>query len=267
VGRITPHVTLDRGIEAMLRRDRRVVTASLVLVVALSWLYLWRDSTAMSDMGMAGMPMSSMLPAWSVAALSLTFVMWAVMMVGMMLPSTAPAILLYGALVRKNGERGTVLPAVWIFTSGYVAVWAGFSLVAALMQTALEQTALVTPAIASASNRLSAAILIAAGAYQWLPLKAACLNKCRNPLELFITRWRTGTVGVFRMGAEHGLFCLGCCWMLMLLLFVAGVMNLVWIALIAGFVFVEKLLPAGRLSASFAGVALVLSGLVLLINP
>jgi predicted metal-binding membrane protein len=264
---VTPQPTLERGIEATLRRDRRVVTASLVLVVGLAWLYLWRDSTAMSDMGMAGMPMAGMLPAPGIGALSLTFAMWTVMMIGMMLPSVAPVILLYGAIVRRNAERGTVLPAVWVFTSGYVAAWAGFSLVATLLQVALEQTALVTPAIASASSGLSAAILIAAGIYQWLPLKAACLNKCRTPLGLFVTRWRTGTGGAFRMGAEHGLFCVGCCWMLMLLLFVAGVMNLVWVALIAAFVFVEKLLPAGKLTARFAGVALVVSGLFLLIKP
>jgi predicted metal-binding membrane protein len=264
---MTPQATLDRAIAAALRRDRRVVAASLVLVVSLAWLYLWRDAASMSDMGMAGMPMSSMLPALSVGALTLTFVMWTVMMIGMMLPSAAPAIGLYGTLVRKNGERGTVLPAIWVFTSGYIAVWTGFSLVAALLQVALEQAALVTPMMASASNGLSAAILVAAGIYQWLPLKAACLKKCRNPLELFVTRWRSGTGGAFRMGAEHGVFCVGCCWMLMLLLFVAGVMNLVWVALIASFVFVEKLLPAGKLTSRFAGGALILSGLVLLIKP
>jgi len=267
VGGVTPQATLDRGIEATLRHDRWVVTASLVLVVALAWLYLWRDSTAMSDMGMAGMPMASMLPALGVAALSLTFAMWTVMMIGMMLPSAAPAILLYGTMVRRNGERGTVLPAVWIFTSGYIAAWTGFSLVASLLQVALEQAALVTPMLESASNGLSAAILITAGIYQRLPLKAACLNKCRNPLEIFVTRWRAGRGGAFRMGAELGLFCVGCCWMFMLLLFVAGVMNLVWVALIASFVFIEKLLPAGKLTSNFAGVTLILSGLVLAIKP
>jgi predicted metal-binding membrane protein len=264
VGGVAPQAALDRGIEATLRRDRRVVTASLVLVVALAWLYLWRDAAAMSHMGMADMPMAHALGA---GTLALTFVMWAVMMVGMMLPSTAPTILLYGALVRKNGERGTVLPAVWVFTSGYLAVWMGFSLVVTLLQVALEQAALVTPMMVSASKGLSAAILIAAGIYQWLPVKQACLSKCRNPLQFFVTRWRTGAGGAFRMGAEHGLFCVGCCWMLMLLLFVAGVMNLVWIALIAGFVFVEKLLPAGKFTSGFASVALVLSGLFLLIKP
>jgi predicted metal-binding membrane protein len=234
-----------------------VVTASLVFVIALAWLYLWRDAAMMSHMPHALGP----------GTFALTFVMWAVMMVGMMLPGTAPTILLYGALVRKNGERGTVLPAVWIFTSGYLAVWMGFSLVATLLQVALEQAALLTPMMVSASKGLSAAILITAGIYQWLPVKNACLSKCRNPLEFFVTRWRPGTGGAFRMGAEHGLFCVGCCWMLMLLLFVAGVMNLVWVALIAAFVFVEKLLPAGKFTSGLGSAALILSGVFLLIKP
>ena len=262
MGGLTPPAALDRGIEATLRRDRRVVLTSLVLVAVLAWLYLWRDAVAMSHASMADMPH---VPG--AGALALTFVMWAVMMVGMMLPGTAPTILLYGALVRKNGERGTVLPAVWVFTSGYLAVWTGFSLLAALLQVGLEQAALLTPMMVSGSKGLSAAILIAAGIYQWLPLKTACLSRCRNPLEFFVTRWRTGAGGAFRMGAEHGLFCLGCCWALMLLLFVAGVMNLVWVALIAGFVFVEKLLPAGKFTAGLAGVALILSGLFVLLKP
>jgi predicted metal-binding membrane protein len=263
VGGIAPQAALERSIEATLRRDRWVVTASLVLVIALAWLYLWRDAATMD---MADMPMASMPHAFSGGTLALTFMMWAVMMVGMMLPGTAPAILLYGAMVRKNGERGTVLPAVWIFTSGYLAVWLGFSLIAALLQIALERAALLTAMMASANKGLSAAILIAAGIYQWLPLKKVCLNKCRNPLEFFITRWRAGAGGAVRMGAEHGLFCVGCCWMLMLLLFVAGVMNLLWVALIAAFVFIEKLLPAGKFTSAFASIVLVLSGFILLIK-
>lgn len=256
----------DRGIEATLRHDRRVVTVSLVLVVALAWFYLWRDAEAMSRLDVRDMPISGVPHAVSVGTVAMTFAMWTVMMVGMMLPGAAPALLLYGALVRKNGERGTVLPAVWIFTSGYVAAWTGFSLAAALLQLVFEQAALITPAMVSASKGLSAAILIAAGLYQWLPIKETCLRKCRNPLEFFATRWRAGAGGAFRMGVDHGIFCVGCCWMLMLLLFVAGVMNLVWIALIAGFVFVEKLLPAEKFTSRFASVALILSGVALLIK-
>lgn len=267
MGGIAPQAAVDRGIEATLRRDRKVVTVSLVLVVALAWLYLWHDARAMSNMDMADMPMAGMQHAVGAGTVALTFGMWTVMMVGMMLPSAAPTILLYGALVRKNGERGTVLPAVWIFTSGYLVAWTSFSLAAALLQLALEQTALMTPMMVSASRGLSAAILITAGIYQSLPVKEICLRKCRNPIEFFATRWRAGADGAFRMGVEHGMYCVGCCWMLMLLLFVAGVMNLVWVALIAGFVFVEKLLPAEKFTSRFASAALILSGLVLLIKP
>lgn len=267
MGGIAAQAALDRSIEAALRRDRRVVAVSLVLVVALAWLYLWRDAAAMSHMEMTDMPMAGMQHASGAVTLALTFVMWTVMMIGMMLPSAAPTILLYGALVRKNGERGNVLPAVWIFTSGYLVVWTGFSLAAALLQTALEHAAFLTPMMASASRGLSAALLFAAGIYQWLPLKDVCLRKCRNPIEFFATRWRTGMLGSFGMGIEHGIYCVGCCWMLMLLLFVAGVMNLVWVALIAGFVLAEKLLPAEKFTTRLASVALVLSGLVLLIKP
>ena len=254
MGGIAARAALDRGIEATLRRDRRVVTASLALVIALAWLYLWRDQREMSGMDMAGMSMP----------LALGFAMWTIMMIGMMLPSAAPTILFYGALVRKNSERGSVLPAVWVFTSGYLAVWTAFSLLAALLQASFEQAMLVTPMMVSASNGFSAAILIAAGMYQWLPIKQICLRKCRNPIEFFTMRWRAGALGALRMGLEHGLYCLGCCWALMLLLFVAGVMNLLWVALIAAFVFVEKLLPAEKFTSRFASVALILSGLALL---
>jgi len=272
VGGIAPQAALDRGIEAALKHDRRVVTVSLVLVIALAWLYLWRDAQAMMShmdmpgMDVPGMSMEGMSHPSSAVALALTFAMWVVMMIGMMLPSAAPTVLLYGALVRKNGERGNVLPAVWVFTSGYLLVWAGFSVAAALLQALLEHTGLLTPMMASASVSLSAALLIAAGIYQWLPLKEVCLRKCRNPIEFFATRWRAGRSGALRMGIEHGVYCFGCCWVLMLLLFVAGVMNLLWVALLAGFVLIEKLLPGHRLTTRVASVVLILSGLLLLIK-
>jgi predicted metal-binding membrane protein len=188
--------------------------------------------------------------------------MWAVMMTGMMLPGAAPTVLFYAALVRKGAERDAVYPAVWIFTGGYLAAWAAFSLGAAALQAALEEAMLVTPVIASASSGLSAGVLIAAGVYQWLPLKEVCLSKCRHPLEFFTMRWRAGTLGAFRMGLEHGIYCVGCCWMLMLLLFVAGVMNLLWVAFIAVFVFVEKLAPAQRYVSGAAGITLISTGLL-----
>lgn len=263
VGRLTARPGLDRSIEATLRRDREVVAVTLFLLLALAWIYLWRDAASMRAMGsgLSGMP-----GAPAVGTLVPIFLMWAIMMVGMMLPAASPTILLYATLVRKNGERGTVLPAVWVFTSGYILVWTVFSLAISVLQLLLQELALLTSMMASASPELSAAILVCAGVYQWSPLKKACLRKCQNPMEFFITRWRPGAHGAFRMGVEHGMYCVGCCWMLMALLFVAGVMNLLWIALIAGFVLAEKVLPSSRITSAIASIALVLSGLVLLVT-
>lgn len=247
--------------DAGLRYDRRVTLGGLAAVVILSWLYLWHMAAGMDH---ASMAMAAAPRAASAGALALTFVMWTVMMAGMMLPSAAPAIVLYGAMVRRNAERRSTLPATWIFVGAYLVVWTAFSVAATVLQAALEAAALMTPAMTVASAGLSALALVAAGVYQVTPLKQACLRKCRHPLEFFITRWRTGRAGAFRMGLEHGAYCLGCCWALMLLLFVAGVMNLAWVALIAAFVFAEKLLPAGRLTSYAAGAVLVGYGIYVL---
>lgn len=242
--------------------ERFVVALSLAGVVALAWLYLWRQSAAMpSDMAME---MSGM-PAMDSAGVALVFAMWLVMMAGMMLPGAAPMVLLYGAMVRKHSERGSVLPAVWIFVSGYLLVWAGFSLAAALLQALLDHAALLSPAMTSSSQPLSSLLLAAAGVYQLTPLKDRCLRHCREPVQFLMTHWRPGPVGALRMGLVHGAYCVGCCWMLMLLLFAVGVMNLAWVAAIAAFVLVEKLLPGARFTSRFAGAALlVLAGATLL---
>lgn len=259
MGGVAARAALDRGIEAALRRDRWVIGATLIVVVALSWLYLWHDAAAMQ----AASDAVSITPyPISVALFVLTFLMWTIMMVGMMLPSAAPAVLLYGTLVRKNGERGTILPAVWVFVGGYLTAWTVFSLLATVLQIALDQARLLTPMMVSASNTLDAAILIAAGIYQWLPVKEVCLRKCRAPLQFLLMRW---SAGAFRMGVEHGLYCVGCCWVLMLLLFVAGVMDLLWVALITGFVLIEKLLPGARWTGRIAGIGIGLIGVYLLV--
>jgi len=265
VGGVGTPAAQGRGLEAVLRRDRRIVLGTLAVVVALAWLYLWRDTANMGmDMDHGSMAMAAMPRAVDAGSLALTFVMWTVMMAGMMLPSAAPAILLYGALVRKNGARGVVVPGVWIFAGAYLLVWTRFSAVATLLQTMLERASLLTPAMTLASTSLGALALIGAGIYQLTPLKRACLGKCRNPLEFFVTRWRGGTSGTFRMGLEHGAYCVGCCWALMLLLFVAGVMNLAWVALIAALVFVEKLFPAAVVVTRTTSAALILAGIYLL---
>jgi predicted metal-binding membrane protein len=251
---------LDRGLEATVRRDRAAVVATLAVLVVLAWVYLWRDAASMGAMesmeGMAGMSMDS--SPWRDAALM--FVMWSVMMVGMMLPSAAPAILLYTAMVRRNSERGNVLPAAWTFAAGYLAVWTGFSAAATLLQLLLQRAELLTPMMVAANRPMAGALLIVAGVYQWLPAKEACLSHCRSPVEFMLTNWRGGAAGPFRMGAEHGFYCLGCCWALMLLLFVAGVMNLLWVALIAAFVLFEKLVPGGRWLSRAAGAGMIVAG-------
>jgi len=179
----------------------------------------------------------------------------------MMLPSAAPAILFYARLARGHRAAGSAAPPAWLFTAGYLAIWTAFSLGAAALHAALEQARLVTPMMVSASPWLTGGLLVLAGIYQWLPIKDVCLQKCRAPLQFFMFHWRPGAFGAFRMGAGHGLFCVGCCWAVMLLLFTAGVMNLVWVAVIAGFVLIEKLLPAGAIFGRAMGVLLVAAGL------
>ncbi len=249
------------GIEAILHQDRRIAIGGIAVIAALSWLYLWHSAAGMDH---ASMAMASMPRVADAGALALTFIMWTVMMAAMMLPSAAPAILLYASLVRKNGARGKFLPGVWIFTGGYLVAWTAFSLAATLLQALLEHASLLTPEMATASAGLGAAAMIGAGLYQLTPLKETCLGKCRDPLAFFMTHWRDGRGGAFRMGLEHGVYCVGCCWALMLLLFVAGVMNLSWVALIAAFVLVEKVFPGARMVSRAASAVLILAGVFLL---
>ena len=200
------------------------------------------------------------LSPWSPPALLAVFVMWAVMMVAMMLPSALPAILLFGAVAAGRGSQrpgGAPLARLSVFAAGYVAVWTAFSAAATLGQAALASAGWLTAMMSSASVWLSALVLAVAGAYQWLPVKDACLRFCRSPLELFLFRFRPGAGGAFAMGAEHGVYCVGCCWALMLVLFAAGVMNLLWVALLAGLVLLEKVLPGGRWIGRVAGVGLL----------
>ena len=242
---------------ALPRLDRLVIAASLAGLVGLAWLYLWLDAAAMADMGGA---MAMARDPFAPGALALAFLMWAVMMAGMMLPSALPAILMFAGLVRKHRAAGSAAPPAWLFTLGYLLVWTAFSLVAAVLQAGLEQARLITPMLVSASAWLTGGLMVLAGLYQFSALKEVCLRKCRAPVQFFMFHWRPGAGGAVAMGAEHGMFCLGCCWALMLLLFVAGVMNLIWVAVIAGVVLVEKLMPGGPLAGRVLGVVLVAGG-------
>jgi predicted metal-binding membrane protein len=186
--------------------------------------------------------------------------MWAVMMVAMMLPSATPTILLFGNVTRRRQLEGRPAVPVAVFTLGYLAVWVFYAIVAGVAQWELHRLALLSPSMAAASPVLAGGLLIAAGLYQLLPLKGACLSHCRSPLHFFSTEWREGVGGALAMGMRHGTYCVGCCWLLMALLFVAGVMNLLWVAVIAGFVLVEKLIPRGDWLGRLGGLALIVWG-------
>jgi predicted metal-binding membrane protein len=201
------------------------------------------------------MPMRS--EPWSLGYAALVLAMWAVMMAAMMLPSAAPMILFYGTIARKRRTVGNVAVGSGMFVAGYLAVWAGFSVTAVALQFVAEQAALLSPMMEMTSIILAGTLLIVAGLYQWSPLKQSCLRRCRSPLEFVMTQWREGARGAFVMGLSHGAYCLGCCWLLMLLLFVGGVMNLSWIGGMAFFVLVEKASPGGHWIGRVAGAGLV----------
>ena len=262
---VTPRTALDRGIEAALRYDRVITLASLVGLAGLSWLYLWREADAMDRMMIGLQPMAMQPTAANTTTLLLAFLMWSIMMVGMMLPSTVPLTLFYAVMVRKNRERGTVLPAVWLFTSGYLLVWTAFSLGATALQVLFEELQLASLMMVATSKWLSGVILIGAGSYQWSRLKDKCLAQCRSPIQFITGHWREGRLGAVCMGATYGLYCLGCCWAIMLLLFVGVVMNLLWVAIIAGFVLLEKFMRRGRLVGRVSGLGLISVGVFMLL--
>ena len=259
-------VSADATVAALCVQDRVLIAACIVLITLLAWLYLVHldrqmaaDLRHVQQMAERGMTMD--MPCMS-TDVSLTFAMWVVMMVGMMAPSASPMLLLFSASRTARGERG-VSTATLAFGLGYVAIWAVFSVGATVAQWALHQAAMLSSsAMALSSGPLSGAVLIAAGIYQLTSWKSRCLTHCRTPLGFLMTNWRDGTTGAFIMGWRHGIYCLGCCWALMCVLFAVGVMNLVWIAVLAVLVLVEKIGPAGAVVARLAGIALVFVGVL-----
>ena len=251
---------------AALRHDRTLVVAGLATVIALSWIWLLTGAGLhMDEMDMGGGQIMLMAPPWTAGYAAMIFLMWIIMMAAMMLPSAAPAILLVAALTRQRDERQPA-GASTQFTLGYVAVWGVFSLMATGLQWGLDRAGLLSETMASGSAVLAASLLIAAGVYQWTPWKQACLRHCRSPVEFLTRYWRQGPLGPMRAGAWHGAFCLGCCWMLMGLLFVGGLMNILWIAGLALLVLVEKLLPLGPRVSQLTGAALIGWGVFVLVH-
>lgn len=254
-GYVTDHI---------LKRDRLIVTLALFVIAALAWFYMVVLAVDMDNMSMdMSMPM---IQAWGFTDFMWNFVMWSVMMVAMMIPSAAPMILSYAAINRRKQNDQKVLLATFSFMLGYLTIWTLFSAVATALQGLLHSLALLSSMMVSSSPILGGVLLVSAGIFQFTPYKNVCLRHCRTPMGFLLTEWRLGNTGAFIMGIRHGYFCVGCCWLIMALLFVAGVMNLLWVAVLAIFVLLEKLMPAGLLVSRTAGTLMIVWGIGLLLN-
>jgi predicted metal-binding membrane protein len=248
----------------VLPRERVVILSALAVIILLSWVYLIDMARGMDGTMSGGLCGSIAGEPWSAGYFTAMLVMWIIMMVGMMVPSAIPMILIYASIVRKATREGSSLAAPEIFVVGYLVIWTLFSLGATIAQWALDRMALLSPMIMSNSNILGGMLLLAAGGYQLTPLKGACLRHCRSPIQFLASRWKAGNLGAFQMGIKHGAYCLGCCWVLMALLFFGGVMNLWWIGGLTLFVLCEKVMPFGAMTGRMIGALVAVCGLLVL---
>lgn len=242
----------------LLSRRQFIPVASLIVVTVICWGYLISLANTMNATG----SMPDMLLVWTPMNFVLTFIMWWVMMIGMMIPSATPMILLFDKL-NKN-KHGSKFVSTTVFVAGYLIMWGLFSLLATLAQWGLENASLMVPMAQVKSPAVGGGIFIVVGLYQFTPLKRACLKHCRSPFAFIMNEWQDGKMGAIKMGVSHGAYCLGCCWFLMALLFVGGVMNLIWVAVIAAYVLAEKIVPAGQWVARIGGVFMITFGAYLL---
>lgn len=249
-----------KGSTSLAQRDRALLLGALGALVALSWWYLFnlsRDMTWMTQtMGIG---------PWSTTDFLMMFLMWAVMMVGMMVPTAVRTVMIYAQISSRAKERGKAAASGYWFAAGYIMIWTGFSVGATLLQWAFDQAALTSPMMILTSPYLGAFLLISAGVWQLSPIKDKCLRHCRSPAMYIATHFRSGIAGAINLGVRHGLYCLGCCWMLMGLLFVGGIMNLVWIGAIMGFILAEKLSSASNWISRLSGGIMISVGVAYLI--
>jgi predicted metal-binding membrane protein len=247
-------------VERVFRQERTVLIAILAAVTAACWW--WIVPMARDMYGpMTGPSAWMMRTQWDAPHLLLLAAMWIVMMAGMMLPSAAPMLLLYAGAARGRSRGAHATFHVYAMAAGYVLVWVAFSVIATVLQRLLSSLLVLSPMMEVTSPLVSGGLLVLAGVYQLTPLKRTCLASCSSPVDFLMRRWRDGTAGAFRLGVEHGLFCVGCCWALMLLLFAGGVMNLTVIAALTAFVLIEKLTPIGPRSVWLTGAALIVFGI------
>ncbi|HZT19820.1 MAG TPA: DUF2182 domain-containing protein [Dongiaceae bacterium] len=249
----------DTALEGLLQRDRWLTGLGLLLLAGLSWVYV----IGLNEGGWPSLMAMPMRHGWTAGDLLLTYAMWLTMMVAMMTPAVTPTVLLVAAVERRRGHPQPLLRTA-LSLAGYLAVWAAACVLASLLQYALHESGLTQGAMSPLRPRLAGMLLIAIGLFELTPAKAACLRLCRSPIETIARYWQPGLGGSLRLGLRHGLYCLGCCWALMLVLFVTGVMNLVWVAILSAVVLAEKLLPRWLYLSQLAGTAILAWGAVLL---
>ena len=257
------------ALEELLRRDRLLVGLCLLFVTCLAGAYILSGAGMEMSAWQMSQPMRRMgamdFPPWSTAHALVMFLMWWVMMIAMMLPSATPTILLAAALNRRSQSETPPYGSTGLFCLGYLLAWAAFSLLAVLTQWGLERGAMLSMHLETVPTRLTGGLLVTAGVWQLTPMKAACLRHCRSPADFLVQNRRAGSWGALWMGVHHGLYCLGCCWALMALLFVGGVMNIAWIVGLAAFVIAEKMWVAGPQMGRLAGLSLLLVGVFLMV--
>src|SRR5271170_2729510 len=247
-----PEEVSRTSVESLLFRDRLLVGTALAVAMALCWGWIIPMARDMYG-SMRGASAWMMTDRWDTTHLVLLFAMWTVMMAGMMLPSAAPALFLYGGIIRRSGDAARATSHVYAFAGGYLLVWTAYSLLATVLQRLLARWLLITPMMDARDARFGGVLLIIAGVYQFTPYKRACLASCRSPVEFIVRNWKPGLWGGFYLGAANGLYCLGCCWALMMLLFVGGVMNLWWISALTLFFLFEKAATFGEKWGRYSG--------------
>ncbi len=261
---ITAPETPPVAVHPVPKRDRWLVLGAMALLAALAWGYVLRlDDGRAPDAGAMPMTGSMTMPAamlWSAADFGFMLVMWAVMMFAMMLPSVTPTVMIFDRVRRTREAAGRPFAPTGAFVGGYLLAWAGFALLATLANCGLHAGGTMTAMTGRVAPVAGGALLVAAGLYQWTPLKDACLDHCRSPMSFLMHHWRDATLGAARMGLHHGAYCLGCCWFLMALLFALGVMNLAWVAVLTFVVLAEKMLPGGRWVTRGLGLGLIAWG-------
>ena len=238
----------------MLQRERYLILGGLLILSALAWIFLFWQSSMMSNqaMGMGAL---------------LFIAIWIVMMIAMMFPASAPMILMFSKIYGSRRQQERPFVPTWVFVSAYLLVWALCGVVVYPLAVGIENLAASSIWLMQNASRLGGIVLLIAGLYQLSPLKDICLSKCRTPLQFILSSWRDGYGGAFRMGLEHGLFCLGCCWLLFVILFPLGIMNLAVMALLTALIFAERALPFGRQISKLAGVVLVVYGVLVMFLP